>query len=65
MAAGSYKGADNLNLSIATSAASIFSYLVLLNVERVFPPGLLNCEVEVWCSYVTQRLYFLIKQGAT
>lgn len=25
---------------------------------------LLNCEMEVWCPYVTEHLCYLIKQGA-
>lgn len=38
MAAGSYQGADNLNCSVATGAASIFRYLVLFNAECLLPP---------------------------
>lgn len=30
-----------------------------------FPHGLLNYEVEISCPYITEHLYYLIKQGAT
>lgn len=64
-AAGSSQGGWSFEFLVATGPASVISCAVLSNTEWLFLLWLLNCEMEIWCPYVTEHLCYLIKQGAT
>jgi hypothetical protein len=64
MAASSYQSENNLSLSISSSAACIFSHLVLSNVDGLLPWWPLELCTGNVVPYVTEYLHYLIKQGA-
>lgn len=65
MAAGSYQRGWSFWVFLLWLLPVYSAVSCCLMLSGSFHHGLLNCEVEIWCPYITEHLYYLIKQGAT